>query len=46
MNDLVHALDGEPKGSADGLQTLAFGKAFADEVVAFFFWDMFFGDGF
>jgi len=46
VNDLIHPLDGQSERSAAGLQTFAFSIALIDEVVAFFFGNMFFGDWF
>jgi len=46
MDDLMHPLDGKPKDSTDRLQTLAFGVAPTDDVIALVFGNMFFGDWF
>ncbi len=45
MNNLMHALDGKSEGSADELQTFAFGVTLTDEVVTLVFRNMFFSDG-
>ena len=46
MHNLMHALDGKSESGTDKLQTFAVGVAFTNEVVAFVFGNMFFGDRF
>ena len=46
VNDLMHPPDGESKDRTDRLQVFALSIALIDDVVAFFFGNMFFGDWF
>ncbi len=42
----MHTLAGKPEGCTDGLECFTFSITCADEVVPFFFGNVFFSDGF
>jgi len=44
VDNLIHPLDGQAERCVDRLETFALSVALTDEVVAFFFGNMFFGD--